>query len=519
MQWGTTMYCKHFGLNELPFNMTPNPRFVYKNAVAEEVLSKLRYGIEARKGFFVLTGEAGTGKTTLLRLLMRSFPDTVAYAYIFNPRLKFSALLRALLNDLGIPAPMADKESMLERLNGYALEQHKQGRIVACILDEAQGLSDEVLEELRLLGNLETDSEKLIQIILVGQPELERRLDQAKLRQLKQRISHRHVLNPLHAHEVGPYLAARLNQAGYKGGRIFSPAAVERISYYSRGIPRLINSICDNALIRACRIGTHEITVELIDEAAVELRLFEPSPEVMTGRLVSADQQAEEEAAGAGSISECAERPDNAVSSDGSGAARLSFEFDMPSGPAVLSRRIWMERFAIGSLMTVIVSVLGGVALLTPRGDSAPAQMKFSHNDTRSIVPVAAVPSTSSTISPDSFGAQAPSATPSTFDQPSVTPTLANGKEFAGPTKEAQPAALQARKIVRSPSQAIYRVSATSFLRNKPTANADIIDALHPGIRIEVTNLGGEYFAVRALGDENIHGFVHKEDAFFEPLR
>jgi general secretion pathway protein A len=332
------MYCKHFGLKELPFNMTPNPRFVYKNAVAEEVLSKLRYGIEAKKGFFVLTGEAGTGKTTLLRLLMRSFPDTVAYAYIFNPRLKFSALLRALLNDLGIPATEADKASMLEQLNGYLLEQHKRGHIVTCILDEAQGLSDEVLEELRLLGNLETDSEKLIQIILVGQPELERRLDQAKLRQLKQRISHRHVLNPLQAHEVGPYLAARLNQAGYKGGQLFNPTAVERISYYSRGIPRLINSICDNALIRACRIGTHEITVELIDEAAVELRLLEPSPEVMRGGLVSADHHAEGAVAGARSISECVERPDNAVASDGSVAARLSCEFAMPSGPAATGR-------------------------------------------------------------------------------------------------------------------------------------------------------------------------------------
>ena len=512
------MYCKHFGLNELPFSMTPNPRFVYKNAVAEEVLSKLRYGIEAKKGFFVLTGEAGTGKTTLLRLLMRSFPDGVAYAYIFNPRLKFSALLRALLNDLGIPATVADKESMLERLNGYVLDQHKRGGIVACIFDEAQGLSDEVLEELRLLGNLETDSEKLIQIILVGQPELERRLDQAKLRQLKQRISHRHVLNPLQAHEVGPYLAARLNQAGYKGDPLFSPTAVERISYYSRGIPRLINSICDNALGRAWRLGTREITAELIDEAAVELRLLEPSPEVMTGRLVSADQQAEEELAGAGSISEYAERPDNAVSSDESCAARLSCEFEMPSDPPVLSRRIRVERIAIGSLMTVIVSVLGGVALLTPRGDGAPAQMKLSRNDTRSIVPAAAAPSTSSTISPDRFGAQAPSPAPSTFDQPSVTPMLANGKKIAGPTREAQPAAVQARKIVRSPSQAIFRVSATSFLRNKPTANADIIDTLHPGIRIEVTSLGGEYFAVRALGDEHIHGYVHKEDAFFERL-
>jgi hypothetical protein len=370
-----------------------------------------------------------------------------------------------------------------------------------------------------LLGNLETDSEKLIQIILVGQPELERRLDQEKLWQLKQRISHRHVLNPLQAHEVGPYIRARLNQAGYKGDPLFSPTAVERISYYSRGIPRVINSICDNALGRAWRAGTHEITAELIDEAAVELRLFEPSPEVMPAGLVNADDQGGGEVAGAGSMSECAERTDNGVSSDGSDAAGLSCEFETRSGPAVLSRRIRLERIAIGSLMTVIVSVLGGVALLTPRGDGAPAQMKLSRNDVRSIMPAAAAPLTSSTISPDRFGAQAPLPMPLTFDKLSVTPTVADRKKVAEPSREAQPAAVQARKIVRSPSQAIFRVGATSFLRSKPTANADIIDSLHPGVRIEVTNLDGEYFAVRALGNENVHGYVHKEDAFFERLR
>jgi len=513
------MYCKHFGFRELPFSVTPNPRFVYKNPVADEVLSALRYGIEAKKGFFMLTGEAGTGKTTLLRLLMRSFPESVAYAYIFNPRLKFSALLRALLNDLGVPAGGADKESMLERLNSYVLEQHKRGRIVACIFDEAQGLSDEVLEELRLLGNLETDSEKLIQIILVGQPELERRLDQAKLWQLKQRISHRHVLHPLHADEVGPYLSARLNQAGHKGGSLFCPRAVDRISYHSRGIPRLINSICDNALLRAWRIGTHEMTAELIDEAAVELRLFESSPEAVTGGPVSDDTRTEKEVIGAVAISQCAaEPPDGAVSS-GSGAARLSCELAPPNALPILSRRMRLERIAVGLLMTVVVSVLGGVALFTVGDDGAPLPMKLARNVRDGVVPVAVAPSTSSTKSPDLYVAQTPSPTLGTFAQPSATPTLANGKEISGPAGEAQLPAVQARKIVRSPSQAIFRVSATSFLRNKPTANADVIDTLHPGIRIEVTNLGGEYFSVRALGDENIHGYVHKEDAFFEPLR
>ncbi len=175
------MYRNHFGFEELPFSVTPDPRFIYNSANYEEVLGKLRYGIEAKKGFIVVSGEAGTGKTTLLRRLMRSFSDRIAYAYIFNPRLKFTSLLRAILKDLGIPARATDKESMLEQINEYVLRQHKQGRIVTWIFDEAQGLSDEVLEELRLLGNLETDSEKLIQIILVGQPELEQSAGSAKI--------------------------------------------------------------------------------------------------------------------------------------------------------------------------------------------------------------------------------------------------------------------------------------------------------------------------------------------------
>ena len=507
------MYCKHFGFSELPFSTTPNPRFVYKNTGADEALGKLRYGIEAKKGFFLLTGEAGTGKTTLLRLLMRSFSDGIAYAYIFNPRLKFSALLRAILKDLGIPAEVSDKESMLERLNVYVLEQHQRGRIVACILDEAQGLSDEVLEELRLLGNLETDNEKLVQIILAGQPELERRLDQVKLRQFKQRISIRHVLNPLPAPEVGLYLAARLNQASYKGGQLFSPAAVERIIYHSRGIPRLINSICDNALVRAWRSGAHEIPVKLIDEAATELRLFERAGEVPSVRLVSADHQEDGEVPGSESISENAPSSQSPISGDRPVAARLAGESKLPSGPLALSRRTRLERIAIGGLMLVIVSVLGGIALLTPQGDGAPAQMELSPRDMRSIVPAAAAPSNSPTISPYSGGAKPSLPTPRTSDQPSVTHTPTNVNEFARPT------AVEARKIVPSLSHAVFRVSATSFLRNRPAADAEIIDSLRPGIRVEVTNLGGEYFRVRALGNENVHGFVHKEDAFFEPFR
>jgi hypothetical protein len=177
-----------------------------------------------------------------------------------------------------------------------------------------------------------------------------------------------------------------------------------------------------------------------------------------------------------------------------------------------LSRRTRLERIAVGGLMLIVISVLGGIALLTPTGDGAPAQMKLSPRDMRSIVPAAAAPSNSPTISSSSAGAQASLPTPRTSEQPSVTHTPTNVNQFTRRT------AVEARKIVPSLSHAVFRVSATSFLRNRPAADAEIIDSLRPGIRVEVTNVGGEYFRVRELGNENVHGFVHKEDAFFEPF-
>jgi len=281
------VYDKHFGFSDLPFNITPNPRFVYDNPFYREAFATLRYGIEARKGFIVVTGEVGTGKTTLLRAVMHNVESTVHTAFIFNPRLSFSQLMRSILNDLGITESSQDRLTLITKLNNYLIEQFKKDHVVAILIDEAQDLSDDLLEEIRLLSNLETDSGRLIQIVLMGQPELEQRLDQPHLRQLKQRITLRCRLTPLPKNEVGSYINYRLKTAGYQGKEIFDATAVEKISLNSQGIPRIINVICDNALLIAYASSKKKVSAEMVEEVARDLQLTVPC----TDRVASSDME------------------------------------------------------------------------------------------------------------------------------------------------------------------------------------------------------------------------------------
>jgi general secretion pathway protein A len=228
------MYNSYFGFRESPFSVTPDPRFFYTNHVYLEAFATLRYGIEAKKGFIVITGEVGTGKTTLLRKLLHSLENTVHSVFIFNTYLSFPELLQLTLHDLGLTPKNHSKVTMLQELNDYLISQLKQGHTVSMLIDEAQNLSNEVLESLRLLSNLETDQEKLIQIVLMGQPELQTKLAQPKLRQLKQRVALQCRLNPLKDNEVGPYIDFRLKAAGYEGKELFHSAALERIAFESK---------------------------------------------------------------------------------------------------------------------------------------------------------------------------------------------------------------------------------------------------------------------------------------------
>jgi type II secretory pathway predicted ATPase ExeA len=267
------MYNSYFGFAESPFNVTPDPRFFYSNPVYQEAFAALRYGIEAKKGFIVITGEVGTGKTTLLRKLMRNLGDTIHSVFIFNTLLSFPELLQLILHDLGLAPEQPNKVTMLQELNDYLIKQLHQGHVVSVLIDEAQNLSDEALEGLRLLSNLETDQEKLLQIVLMGQPELKAKLDQPGLRQLKQRVAFQCRLAPLKAEEVGPYIEFRLRAVRYAGKDLFQPDAVQQIAFYSQGIPRLINIICDNALLIAYAGSQKVISADIVKEVGRDLRL------------------------------------------------------------------------------------------------------------------------------------------------------------------------------------------------------------------------------------------------------
>jgi len=267
------MYNSYFGFAESPFNVTPDPRFFYSNPVYQEAFAALRYGIEAKKGFIVITGEVGTGKTTLLRKLMRNLSDTIHSVFIFNTLLSFPELLQLILHDLGLAPEQPNKVTMLQELNDYLIKQLKQGHVVSVLIDEAQNLSDEALEGLRLLSNLETDQEKLLQIVLMGQPELKAKLDRPGLRQLKQRVAFQCRLAPLKAEEVGPYIEFRLRAVDYAGKDLFQSDAVQQIAFYSQGIPRLINIICDNALLIAYAGSQKVISADIVKEVGRDLRL------------------------------------------------------------------------------------------------------------------------------------------------------------------------------------------------------------------------------------------------------
>jgi general secretion pathway protein A len=267
------MYNQHFGFLESPFSLTPDPGFFYATPAYLEAYATLRYGIQAKKGFIAVTGEVGTGKTTLLRKLMRELQSPIHFALILNTHLSYDELLRVILRDLGLATETNDRIGMVDALNTYLLEQLHKGHTVCALIDEAQNLSDESLEGLRLLSNLETDKEKLLQIVLMGQPEFRVKLNKPSLRQLKQRIAIQCELPPLKTEQVGPYIEFRLGAAGYEGGTLFPRAAVREIAHSSRGIPRLINIICDNSLLITFAASQSVVSSSSVAEVVADLGL------------------------------------------------------------------------------------------------------------------------------------------------------------------------------------------------------------------------------------------------------
>jgi general secretion pathway protein A len=271
------IYNPYFGFSENPFNISPDPEFLYRSPQHEEALANLIYGVRSRKGFIVLTGEVGTGKTTMLECL-RDYLDTMRteFAFIFNSRLTPDQFFEMLAYDFDLECDRKSKTDVLFALNTLLIKQAEKGRTCVLLVDEAHNLEWDVLEEIRLLGNLENRGGKLLQIILAGQPELDRKLDAPNLRQLKQRIVLRCNLNPLEPNEAIGYIQTRLARAGMPDQGIFSPELLEEIYKRARGIPRVINLICDNLLVTAFAMERKTCTIEMLDEVCQDLRLEWP---------------------------------------------------------------------------------------------------------------------------------------------------------------------------------------------------------------------------------------------------
>jgi general secretion pathway protein A len=273
------MYNSFFGLRENAFNLSPNPAFLYRSPQHEEALANLIYGVNSRKGFIALTGEVGTGKTTLLECLRDQLgSQEIAFAFLFNSQLTPEQFFEMVGYDFALPCTRFSKTEVLFSLNNMLLDRAKAGKTSVLIVDEAHNLSWKVLEEIRLLGNLENRSGKLMQIILSGQPELDVKLDAPRYRQLKQRIALRYSLKPLSPDETAQYVASRLAHAGLANQKIFSPDILQEIHRRSRGIPRVINLICDNVLLVAFAMNSRTVTIPMIDEVSADLRLDAPAP-------------------------------------------------------------------------------------------------------------------------------------------------------------------------------------------------------------------------------------------------
>jgi general secretion pathway protein A len=278
------MYKSFFKLKDNPFNVNPDPRYLFLTKEIEEALSGLMYGVQNRKGFITLTGEVGTGKTTLVNQLLEWLHQRrVRTAFLFNSRMNTNQMFDFILAEFGIPCESKSKSQQLLHLNQWLLDRYRAGETTVLIVDEAQNLTYPVLEEIRMLTNLETSTEKLLQIVLSGQPELEEKLKLPQLRQLRQRIMLRCKTGPLSREQTHDYIAERLRIAGASGELIFSPKAVETVHLYSLGIPRVINLLCEHSLINAYVEQERPISARIVEEVAHEFQLDEVEPTAPAG--------------------------------------------------------------------------------------------------------------------------------------------------------------------------------------------------------------------------------------------
>ena len=265
------MYLEFYGLKLSPFDITPNPRFLFHSTKHREAFNHLHYGIRERKGFVQLTGEVGAGKTTLCRALLEKLDGNFSTALILNPLMSGDELMKAIATEFGLNAKGLDRLETMALISDFLLKQTLAGKESVLIVDEAQNLTEELLEQVRLISNIETDDRKLLQIVLMGQPELRDRLNSPRLKQLRQRITVRYHLNALTRTEVGQYIQHRLALAGSRGAPAFTAPAIWRVFGYSRGIPRLVNAVCDKALLAGFVERSYRINYRMVGRAIRDL--------------------------------------------------------------------------------------------------------------------------------------------------------------------------------------------------------------------------------------------------------
>ncbi len=282
------MYLDYFGLHEKPFSIAPDPRYLFLTQQHKEALAHLNFGVGDEGGFILLTGEIGTGKTTICRSVLSELPNNIDLAYIINPRVSAAEMLEAICDEYGIAyQQQSSVKTLVDKLNQFLLESYARGRHSILIIDEAQNLEDEVLEQIRLLTNLETSEKKLLQLILLGQPELNDKLEQPSMRQLAQRVTARFHLGPLTYQEMVNYIQHRLHVAGFRG-KLFSRPALKHIYKRSAGVPRLINVICDRAMLGAYSMERMDIEYPLVAAACNEVLPREhSSASVSSNQLLS----------------------------------------------------------------------------------------------------------------------------------------------------------------------------------------------------------------------------------------
>ncbi len=271
MCYKASVYLEFYGLRLSPFDITPNPRFLFHSAKHREAFNHLLYGIRERKGFVQLTGEVGAGKTTLCRALLEHLDGHYSTALILNPVLNADELMKAIATEYGLDVKGRDRLETVAAISDFLLKQTLAGKETVLIVDEAQNLTEDLLEQVRLISNIETDDRKLLQIVLLGQPELRERLNSHRLRQLRQRITVRYHLASLTRREVGQYIQHRLALAGARGFPAFTAPAVWRVFRYSRGIPRLVNAVCDKALLAGYVERSERINYRMVGRAIREL--------------------------------------------------------------------------------------------------------------------------------------------------------------------------------------------------------------------------------------------------------